>query len=202
LRRRVSLGRHSTFRIGGRADYFFAAQSGPELKSCLRFIHESSLPYYVIGAGTNILFADSGFRGLILKNEVPGISRPGGEGRVRAMAGALLSDLVSFALENGLEGIEFAAGIPGTVGGALFGNAGAWGCSIGQVLDEAIILDEKGNEIRVGRDFFEFGYRESGLKRRHLTVLETTFRLRRGDKGRIQARMDENLAKKRHPVRH
>jgi len=199
LRRRVSLSSHSSFRIGGPADFFFAARSLKEMRSCLRFVYERSLPYYVIGSGTNMLFADGGFRGLILKNEVRGINRIRGEGRVVALAGTALADLVSFALEDGIEGIEFAAGIPGTVGGAVFGNAGAWGFSIGQLLEEALILDEQGNEIRVGKDFFEFGYRDSSLKRRHLTLLETVFKLRKGDKGRIKAKMDENLAKRKSP---
>jgi len=199
LRRRVSLRRHSSFRIGGPADYFFAARSLREIRSCLRFVQEGSLPYYVIGLGTNMLFADGGFRGLILKNEVRGINQTRGEGRVAALAGTPLADLVSFALEEGLEGIEFASGIPGTVGGAVFGNAGAWGTSIGQLLEEAVILDERGNETRVGKDHFEFGYRDSSLKRRHLTVIETVFKLRKGDKGRIKAKMDENLARRKSP---
>ncbi len=146
-----------------------------------------------------MLFDDCGFRGLIVKNEVRGITRRKGDGRVIALAGTPLADLVSFALEEGLEGIEFAAGIPGTTGGAVFGNAGAWGLSVGQLVEEALVLDEQGKEIRVGKDFFEFGYRDSILKRRHLTVLETAFRFRKGDKGRIRARMDENLAKRRSP---
>ncbi|OGD38698.1 MAG: UDP-N-acetylenolpyruvoylglucosamine reductase, partial [Candidatus Aminicenantes bacterium RBG_19FT_COMBO_58_17] len=191
--------RHSSFRIGGPADYFFAARSLKEMRSCLRFVQEGSLPYYVIGLGTNMLFADNGFRGLILKNEVRGINQTRGEGRVAALAGTPLADLVSFALEEGLEGIEFASGIPGTVGGAVFGNAGAWGTSIGQLLEGAVILDERGNETRVGKDHFEFGYRDSSLKRRHLTVIETVFKLRKGDKGRIKAKMDENLARRKSP---
>jgi UDP-N-acetylmuramate dehydrogenase len=199
LRRRISLRRHSSFRIGGQADFFFAAQSLKEMKTCLRFVHERALSYYVIGSGTNMLFADGGFRGLILKNEVRGINRIRGEGRVVALAGTPLADLVSFALEDSLEGIEFAAGIPGTVGGAVFGNAGAWGLSIGQLLEEAVILDEQGQETRVGKNHFEFGYRASSLKRRHLTVFETVFRLRKGDKGRIRAKIDENLAKRKSP---
>jgi len=199
LRRRVSLRGHSSFRIGGQADFFFAAQSLKEMKACLRFVCENSLNYYVIGAGTNMLFADGGFRGLILKNEVRGIKSAGDEGRVVAMSGTPLADLVSFALEEGLEGLEFAAGSPGTVGGAVFGNAGAWGLSIGQLLEEAVVLNERGNEARVEKGYFEFGYRDSSLKRRHLTVLETVFRLRKGDRGRIRAKMDENLAKRKSP---
>jgi UDP-N-acetylmuramate dehydrogenase len=146
-----------------------------------------------------MLFADGGFRGLIVKNEVRGITCNRADGRIVARAGTPLADLVSFALEEGLEGIEFAAGIPGTIGGAVFGNAGAWGLSVGQLVEEAVVLDEQGKEIRAGRDFFEFGYRDSVLKRRHLTLLETGFRLHEGDKGRIRARMDENLAKRKSP---
>jgi UDP-N-acetylmuramate dehydrogenase len=199
LRRRVSLRLHSSFRVGGRADRFFAARSLDELISCLRFAREQALPYYVIGAGTNMLFADRGFRGLIVKNEVRGIARGKEPGRVVVQAGTPLAELVSFALEEGLEGIEFAAGIPGTTGGAVFGNAGAWGHSVGQLVEEALLLDEQGKEIRVGRDFFEFGYRDSILKRRHLTVLEAGFRLKKGDRGRIKAAIAENLAKRRSP---
>jgi len=199
LQRRISLSRHSSFRIGGPADFFFSARSMKELVSCLEFIRERSLPYYVIGSGTNMLFADSGFRGLIVKNEVQGISRLKDEGRIDALAGTPLSDLVAFALDNSLEGIEFAVGIPGTVGGAVYGNAGAWGLSVGQVLEEAVVFDEKGKEFRVGKGFFEFGYRDSILKRRHLPLIEAVFRLRKGDRGRIQARMDEFLAKRKSP---
>jgi UDP-N-acetylmuramate dehydrogenase len=139
LRRRVSLRLHSSFRIGGPADHFFEARSLKEMKDCLRFARETTLPYYVVGAGTNMLFADSGFRGLILKNRVRGIARGREADQVVALAGTPLADLVSFALEEGLEGIEFAAGIPGTTGGAIFGNAGAWGLSIGQLVEEALI---------------------------------------------------------------
>lgn len=199
LQRGVSLRRHSSFRIGGPADYFFAARSLKEMKSCLRFVYERSIPCYIIGSGTNMLFDDAGFRGLILKYEVRGINRVKGEGRVSVLSGTSLSDLVSFALEDGLEGIEFAAGIPGTVGGAVFGNAGAWGLSIGQQLEEAVILDRQGNKVRVGKDFFEFGYRDSSLKRNHLPVVETVFMLRKGDKGLIRDRVDENLAKRKSP---
>lgn len=199
LGRRVSLSRHSSFRVGGPADYFFAARSLKELRSCLEFVRGQCLPFYLIGAGTNMLFDDRGFRGLILKNEARGISRPPGEGRVTALSGTPLSDLVTFALDEGLEGLEFAAGIPGTVGGAVFGNAGAWGLSIGQLLEAALILDEEGRETRFGKDSFEFGYRHSSLKRRHLPLLEATFCLRPGDKGRIRAKMDESLAKRRSP---
>jgi UDP-N-acetylmuramate dehydrogenase len=199
LRRRVSLRLHSTFRIGGRAEYFFAARSSKELSSCLEFVHKRSLSYYVIGAGTNMLFADEGYRGLILKNEVCGIRCLKPSGRVEVLAGTPLADLVSFAFEESLTGLEFAAGIPGTVGGAVYGNAGAWGFAVGQLLLEAALLDRHGREFRAMNDDLGFGYRDSLLKRKHLTILRVVMGLRKGDRGRIKAKMAESLAKRKSP---
>ncbi len=199
VRKGISLRHHSTFRIGGKADYFFAAGSARELADCLRFAHERKLPYYVIGRGTNILFDDDGFRGLIVKNEVRGIERKTGETRVRARSGTALEDLVAFCLEEGLEGLEFAAGIPGTVGGAVYGNAGAWGSSVGQRLVEGVLLDEAAGRLPAGNDFFRFGYRQSFLKTRHLTLLEAVFELGKGDPALIRKRVEENLAKRKAP---
>jgi UDP-N-acetylmuramate dehydrogenase len=146
-----------------------------------------------------MLFADEGYRGLILKNEIKGIQRQKSSGRIEVLAGTPLADLVSFALEEGWTGLEFAAGIPGTVGGAVYGNAGAWGFAIGQLLLQAALLDGQGREFRVGNDYFGFGYRDSLLKKRHLTILEVVLRLRQGDKGRIKAKMEESLAKRKSP---
>ncbi len=199
LRRGVRLRRHSSFRVGGKADYFFAARTPEDLRSCLEFVHAHSYPYYVVGSGTNILFADEGYRGLILKNEVRGIDRKRGAGRIEVLAGTDLADLVSFALEEGLAGLEFAAGIPGTVGGAVFGNAGAWGEAIGQRLIEAALLDGRGREIKARNKDLEFGYRHSLLKKEHRTILRVVLGLRRGDRGRIKAKMEESLAKRKAP---
>ncbi len=201
VRRSVSLRRVSSFKIGGPADFFFAAASPRELHSSLHFAREHSLPFYVIGAGTNILFDDEGFRGLIIKNEVTGLPRISEEGRVEAFSGLPLSGLVDAALEEGLGGVEFAAGIPGTVGGAVFGNAGAFGYCLGDLLEKAVLLDHNGEEVRVRKDFFEFGYRHSSLKTTHLVLLKAVFRLSRADRGRIKAAMEENLEKRRarHP---
>jgi len=203
LRRSVSLRPHSSYKIGGRADYFFAARSAKDFKSCLRFVHERTLPFYIIGEGTNILFDDAGFRGLILKNEVKGIDKGLNEGRVEAFSGTLLSDLVDLALEEGLEGIEFAAGIPGTVGGAVYGNAGAFGECIGNFLEEAVLLDRYGEEFRVSREYFQFGYRHSSLKAEHFALLKAVFKLAKGDRRKIKAVVQENLEKRRarHPAR-
>jgi UDP-N-acetylmuramate dehydrogenase len=199
VRRRVSLGRQSSFRIGGKADYFFSASSPSELRACLRFVHDRSLSFYVIGAATNVLFDDDGFRGLILKNNVAGIERGPEDRLVHVWAGTPLADLVSFAREEALEGIEFAVGIPGTVGGAVFGNAGAWGHCIGELLESAVLLDGQGEEIRVKNQYFKFGYRSSVLKNKHLTVARAAFRFHKGDRSRIEEKIRENLEKRKSP---
>jgi UDP-N-acetylmuramate dehydrogenase len=199
LQKSVSLQVHSSFRIGGPADYFFCAGTVSELRDCLRFALDKAIPHYVIGSGTNLLFDDAGFRGLIIKNEARGIDLRREDSTVHIRSGTVLAELVEFTLEEGLEGLEFAAGIPGTVGGAVFGNAGAWGLSVGQLLIEAVLLDETGAEIRVGKNFFDFGYRHSVLKERHLTLLEAVFGLRRGDPRLIRERIEESLARRRAP---
>jgi UDP-N-acetylmuramate dehydrogenase len=200
LRRSVSLRLYSNFKIGGRADFFFAARSTGDLQSSIRFAHSHGLPFYVIGSGTNILFDDEGFRGLIIKSEVQGIDRLK-EGRVEALSGSVLSDLLDFAAAEGLRGLEFAAGIPGTVGGAIFGNAGAFGRCIGDVLEEAVLLDGQGREFLANKKYFEFGYRHSSLKKTHLTLLKAVFQLKKADKEKIKADIEKNLKKRklRHP---
>jgi UDP-N-acetylmuramate dehydrogenase len=184
--------------IGGRADYFFAVRTEQELLAGLRFAREHSLPYYVVGAGTNMLFADAGFRGLILKIDIQGIEKGAG-GRISVLSGTPLSDLVNFTLEEGYEGLEFAAGIPGTVGGAVFGNAGAWGSCIADRLEEAVLLDREGAAVAVGNRDLRFGYRQSILKVSHRTVLRSVFRLKTGDRSLIREKIQENLGKRKSP---
>jgi len=198
LERSVSLRRHSSFRIGGPADYFFAARSEAELRAGIRFARENSLSFYLIGAGTNLLFDDQGFRGLILKNQICGIERLNEE-HIAALTGTALSDLVEFCLEEGYEGLEFAAGIPGTVGGAVFGNAGAWGSCIADRLEQAVLLDGKGDAVAVASEDLGFSYRHSALKSLHRPVLKAVFRLKKGDRSRIREEIQKNLEKRKSP---
>lgn len=201
LRQAVSLCRHSSFEIGGKSDYFFEARSGEELRDCLSFVRERKLPFFIIGQGTNILFDDEGFRGLILKNRVRGIRLEKRREIIELDSGTLLSDLVDFSLEEGLEGAEFLAGIPGTVGGAVFGNAGAFGHCIGNLLIGASLIDRNGTEFQAGPDYFEFGYRHSSLKQGRQVLLRSSLRLRRGDRAKSKALIEEYLEQRRdrHP---
>jgi len=185
----------SNFRIGGPADYFFEARTAVDLRAAVRAARESGLPHYVMGGGFNLLFDDAGFRGLLIKLGLRGIDLLGtGDGRIRAAAGEPIGDIVEFSAARGFEGFEFLAGIPGTVGGAVFGNVGAFGRAIGDFLEEALLLGADGAEFRVGRDFFEFGYRHSKLKARHDLLLEAVFGLKPGNREAIQSKISEYLA--------
>lgn len=136
--------RHTTFRVGGPADYFVTPQSVEEIRGILAVCRKENVPYYIVGNGSNLLVGDGGFRGVVLQifkkmNDV----RVEGE-RVTAQAGVLLSKVASAAYNASLTGLEFAAGIPGTLGGAVRMNAGAYGGEMKQVLESAVVLTQEG----------------------------------------------------------
>ena len=201
LREGVPLRDYTNFRIGGAADFFFEAETATELKAAVRAARDGGMPIFIIGGGFNLLFDDAGFRGFIVKNSAKGLAFSGPGEKAKAASGTPIGALVDFAAENGWEGFEFLAGIPGTVGGAVYGNAGAFGRCLGDTLEEALLMTRRGGEMRVSRDYFEFGYRHSKLKRVDDVLLEATFRLRPGDKAAIRAKIAENLAvrAKKHP---
>jgi len=201
LKSPVFLRDHSNFRIGGEADYFFEATSIKELVSSIHVARERSFPYYIIGGGNNILFDDNGFRGFIIKNGAKGIKQRRKETEIEVLSGTPLKDLLQFLMEKELSNLEFLAGIPGTIGGAVFGNAGAFEQSIGDFLLGAVLLDEKGKQAKVKRDYFEFNYRQSVLRKKREILLKAVFELKEGGKDRIKALMDEKLKKRenKHP---
>lgn len=201
--RNAPLRNYSNFRIGGPADYLFEAGSREELRAALRAARECGLPAYVIGGGFNLLFDDAGFRGLILRNASRGLSIDPGDPRVRAESGTPLSDLVGFAADAGLEGIEFLAGIPGSVGGAVYGNVGAFGRSTGEFLAEALLLGPDDAERPTLSDDLGFSYRHSRLKSGREIVLAAVFGLKPGLRAAIRSRIGEYLALRadKHPPR-
>jgi UDP-N-acetylmuramate dehydrogenase len=201
VRRNVPLLEHSTFRIGGPADFFFDADSLGDLKAAVKTARLASLPYYVIGGGSNLLFDDDGFRGLIIKNRVKGVRIDVERAEIEAFSGSGLADMVISAVNNSLEGIEFMAGIPGTLGGAVCGNAGAFGKSAGDFLERALLLSPEGEEVEVLKNSLDFGYRRSKLKSSRDILVKATFRLSHGDREKIKADMQAILDKRKgkHP---
>jgi len=196
LEQSVSLQHLCNFRVGGQADYFFAASSLPELVRAVRLARQHKISYYIIGGGYNLLFDDNGFHGLIIKNSVRGIEKKG-TAKIEVISGTPIRELVQFCVTNTLEGFEFLAGIPGTIGGAVTGNAGAFDRDIGRFLTEALVLDKSGEQVQVDRDYFSFDYRQSRLRTNRDLLLKATFLLQKGVRQEIEDKIAENLKKRK-----
>ena len=182
---------HTTFRIGGPAGYFVMPSSAGEIKRIIALCLEQDVPYYIIGNGSNLLVADKGYRGVIIQifKNMKDIQVEGEN--IRAQAGALLSKVAAAAYEAGLEGFEFASGIPGTLGGAVRMNAGAYGGEMKQVLKSAEVLTPEGEVLTLPVEEMKMGYRTSIVSRMDYVVLGAEIALREGNKEEIRAKMDE-----------
>lgn len=186
----VPLAEHTRFGIGGPARWLLDASTDAALTSALETLHETKTPYAVIGGGSNLIVSDEGFAGAIVRYTSTSIELPPPEGeslRVRAAAGAVLQDLVDRTMAEGLRGLETLTGIPGWVGGAIYGNAGAYGHSIHERVRSVRFLD--GSEIRgLDRAACAFGYRESIFKRnKNWIILSVDLELDRGNAAELQA---------------
>lgn len=183
--------KHTTFRVGGPADYFVCVQTIKEVQAVVALCKKEEVPYYILGNGSNLLVSDKGYRGVILQiaKEMNAINIEGTV--VRAQAGALLSRIGNKVLEAGLSGFEFAAGIPGTLGGAVVMNAGAYGGELKDVLIDVTVLDQEGDIQVLTKEQLALGYRTSIIAEKGYVVLEVTMQLEDGDRERIKARMEE-----------
>lgn len=203
LQKDVPLAPFTTFRIGGPAQLFLEANDEAELAAAVRLALAKGIPFFLLGGGSNLVISDQGVEGLVIRNRArEGHIVDAAAGLLTASTGHTLWDVVQLAQRSGLTGFETLAGIPGSIGGALYGNAGAYGKCIGDLLVAADVLDPSNGEIRrVDASFFEFGYRTSALKRKPGIVLRATFRLSQGDPKTILAQMDDILAQRhtKHP---
>ena len=185
---------HCTFRAGGPAAYFVTADTGDELTALIEFLEDSGEKYFILGNGSNILVSDKGYDGVMIRlgKAFEDISRNGD--RLIAGSAAPLVKVSVYAAECGLSGLEFASGIPGTIGGAVYMNAGAYGGEIKQILEYADILYRKDGHSFVQRksaEELDLSYRHSSLKESPGTVLEASFILKEDDKTLIKQRMNE-----------
>jgi UDP-N-acetylmuramate dehydrogenase len=185
----------TSFGTGGRARIFMEVRTAEELQAAVKIAGERRIPFFMMGGGSNLLISDSGYEGFIIKNSIKGMEVHGQ--RIAAGAGENLGALVDFAAENSFSGLEFAAGIWGTVGGAIFGNAGAYGGDMGNILESAELIDRQGNIRLEKKTYFEFDYRFSKLRATGELVSRATFALKRGKKSSIMSRIDEILADRR-----
>ena len=179
------MNRHTTFRIGGPADYFLLPSSSEEVKGILEICKEESLQYFILGNGSNLLVSDEGYRGVIIQlyRNYGGLTVEGTE--IRAGAGVLLSQIAAAARNESLTGFEFAGGIPGTLGGAVVMNAGAYGGELKDVLKEAVVMDREGNIFTVPVEKLAMGYRTSLVKTAGYLVLEVVISLKKGSQEEI-----------------
>ena len=211
IRHGVELKKLSNFKIGGSADNFLAASSASELAEGLKEWRRSERWWsrkgdiFILGGGTNILWSDRGFRGLVVKPEITVLERDGN--LVRAGAGVSMDDLLRFAAEGELSGLEWAGGLPGTVGGAVFGNAGAFGGETKDSLREVLSVDLQTLAThRRSAEECEFSYRNSIFRRRRgeEVILEAVFELNPGDKADIYRGMEEKVRyrEERQPLEH
>lgn len=189
--------KHTTFRAGGPACYFVSPSGSKALKDTICLCRERRIPYYILGNGSNLLVSDEGYDGVMISMG-EGFSDVRVEGDIlTAGAGVLLSKIAREAMEHSLTGFEFAAGIPGTLGGATVMNAGAYGGEMKDVLRSVRVMTEENTVREMSVEELELGYRHSCIPERDYIVLSAVLRLRHGDKDSIHGRMEELAAKRK-----
>lgn len=195
--RHEPMSRHTTFRVGGEADYFLMPSGIEEIRAVCRILSDCRIPVLTMGNGSNLLVSDEGFSGavLCLGKNFSEISEKGEA--LHVQAGALLSAVARFAAQRGLTGLEFAAGIPGSLGGAITMNAGAYGGEMKQVVCSVCAMTPEGEVKTFSGEEMEFGYRSSIVARQGLLVLSAELSLRQGDREAILEQMRELAARRR-----
>lgn len=188
---------HTTFRIGGPADYFVMPSDAEELAGILKICKEEGKPWFILGNGSNLLVGDKGYRGVVIQlyKNFDGITIEGTS--VTAKAGAMLIRVAKEAGKAGLTGLEFASGIPGTIGGAMVMNAGAYGGEMKDVVTSVTVLTREGELKTLTGEEMSFRYRGSVVEEQGYIVLEAVMRLAEGNVQEIQARMDELTAQRK-----
>lgn len=186
---------HINFEVGGPADILLIPSKVEQIIESIKICKENNIPYFVMGNGSNLLVKDGGIRGVVIK--LTGLTNlEVNEEEIKADCGVMLKELSDKALENSLTGLEFACGIPGSVGGAVFMNAGAYNGEIKNVIKEAQVITSSGEIVTLSKDELELGYRTSKVMRDNSIVINATFKLEKGNKEEIKETIDE-LTQKR-----
>lgn len=197
VRQQEPMAAHTTFRVGGPADVFVTVSEEEQLRKILKYLDLTGWSYFLLGCGSNLLVSDRGYRGVVIRLDGAfGGVRVDGR-RITAGSSALLSQVARAACENSLCGLEFASGIPGSVGGGVRMNAGAYGGEMAQVVRTVRVMYKDGSIMELDNNTMEFGYRSSVLKDRPYVVLDVTMELEEGKKEEILERMKELAARRR-----
>ena len=193
---------HTTFKIGGPAQYYVTPESVTQIQEVVSLCKDKNIPLHVIGNGSNILVGDDGVDGVVLALFNTFSDYEIKDNVITAQAGMSLIKLAVIALREGLTGLEFASGIPGSVGGAVYMNAGAYDGQMKDVVTSVTVLDEAGNIRILGRDELDMGYRTSTVAKHNMIVLQVVIELKYGDKEQIKDRMNQlsELRKQKQPL--
>ncbi|MBY0596810.1 UDP-N-acetylmuramate dehydrogenase [Bacillus bingmayongensis] len=184
------LKNHTHIKVGGKADVFVQPTTYTEIQQVVQYANEHNIPITFLGNGSNVIIKDGGIRGITLSlTHITDVTV--NEQTIVAQSGAAIIDVSRIALEHSLTGLEFACGIPGSVGGALYMNAGAYGGEVAYVLTKAVVMTKEGELITLSKDDFDFGYRKSTFANNHYIILEGTFELAKGEYAEIKAKMDD-----------
>lgn len=186
-----AMSQHTTFKIGGPADYFLMPDKGEDVGRVIKICKEKEIPYFILGNGSNLLVGDGGYRGTVIQiyRNMSSVTVEGNE--ITVQAGALLSAVAAAAKNASLTGFEFAGGIPGTIGGAVVMNAGAYGGEMKDVLTEVTVMNAEGDIFTLPTEELELGYRTSIIKTAGYIVLEAKIRLKEGDPEVIRETMKD-----------
>lgn len=192
-----SMKNHTTFKIGGLCDVFVKPKTVEQVKEVVKLLQDNNINYYIVGNGSNLLVSDEGYRGVIINlfNNFSDITVK--DDIITANAGALLGKIGHVALDNGLKGFEFATGIPGTLGGAVVMNAGAYGGEMKDVLVSATVLTKDGDIVTLSNEELELSYRSSIIEKNGYIVLSADIKLSKGDKDEIKALISELATRRR-----
>lgn len=213
IQHNVPLAPLTTMKVGGPAEYYATVHTTDQLLKLVRWARGVELPYFILGGGSNILISDAGMRGLVIENrcrqvrvdEAPCCAFPKDDRPyLMAESGAAMAGAARVSVRNGLQGLEWAVSVPGTVGGAVVGNAGAHGGEIKDHLEDALLLNEQGDVQEYKNADFQYAYRDSSLKRQQVLVagfkaviLSANFRLQRGNPAEISAQAERFLQHRR-----
>ncbi len=199
VRKNESMKVHTTFKVGGEAEFMLIPKTIESLSETIEYLNVIQYPYYIMGNGSNVLVKDSGYKGAIikLKENFSNIEVDADNCFIKAEAGALLSRIAKCAYDESMTGFEFAAGIPGTLGGAVTMNAGAYGGEMTDIIMEVTVMDKAGNVDVKTKEEMNFGYRHSIVMDEDLIVLSAMMELRAGNKSDIKEMMDDLAFRRR-----
>jgi UDP-N-acetylmuramate dehydrogenase len=181
---------HISFKVGGPADILVIPKEPQQVVDTVKICKKHNVPFLIIGNGSNLIVRDGGVRGVVIKLTSLNTIKVDGE-KVIVEAGATLASTAMEALRNNLKGMEFASGIPGTVGGAVTMNAGAYGGEIKDIIESAVVMDMEGNIYHLSKEELELSYRSSIIQKKNYVVLEAVFKLQKGNYDEIKALMDD-----------